>query len=64
MDKRQARRKALMKSTEKEKGGFGKPLYPNTRQWIADGLDCWLFSPPDRISPKGRSRFFCKGKRK
>lgn len=48
MDKRQARRKALMKSVEKEKGGFGKPLYPNTRQWVADRLDCWLFSPLDR----------------
>ena len=48
MDKRQARRKALMKSTEKEKGGFGKPLYPNTRQRIADRLDCWLFSPVNK----------------
>jgi len=48
MDKRQARRKALMKTTEKEKGGFGKPLYPNTRQWIADRLDCWLFSPVNK----------------
>ena len=53
MDKRQARRKALMKSCEKEKGGFGKPLYPNTRIRVHDVLDCWLFSPLDR---KGKGK--------
>jgi len=42
---RQKRRAVLMKSTAREKGGFGKPLYPNTRIRVHDVLDLWLFSP-------------------
>ena len=37
-----------MKSTEKEKGGFGKPLYPNNRIRVHDVLDCWVFSPVNK----------------
>ena len=41
---RQKRRAVLMKSVEKEKGGFGKPLYPNNRLRVHPVLDLWLFS--------------------